>query len=75
MEIIVKREQKKTTFEKLSSGEVFRDSRGGFYIKTDCIDYNAVYLRSGSTVSFGDGDLVIKEKATLIIGGDEDENS
>lgn len=72
MKIIDKREPRTTTFGKLLSGDVFCDFRGEFYIKTDCEDYNSVYLCSGSTITFGDDSLVWKEKATLIIGGEEE---
>lgn len=74
MKIIDKREPKRVAFGELSNGYVFCSLAGEFYIKTERKGYNAVHLCSGDTVSFGICDLVIKEKATLIIGGDEDEN-
>lgn len=77
MKIVDKLEPRTVTFGKLLSGDVFYSTKGGIFIKikTDCKDYNAVHLRSGVTVSFADYDLVKTKEATLVIGGDEDENN
>lgn len=72
MKKIDKRKQRVMTFGELSSGDVFYDIKGGFYIKTDCEDYNAVRLLSGSAVSFDERELVSRENATLFIGGEEE---
>lgn len=71
MKIVDKWEPQMMDFGEILSGDVFyRNS--GYYIKIDCDCCNAVYLKSGFTLTLDDDTSVRKVNATLIIEGEEE---
>lgn len=79
---IIDKSRSVVPFGDLEAGDLFRDSFGNYYIKTNLFDelnletnkqkiVNAVSLRTGSLAFFGENHDVCALDAYLVIGGDD----